>query len=655
MALASRFSKKKKKKGGPPEFPVVPASDLRRLRLFRDIPQQSLLPLQGHVRRASALADETIFELSQDDESFRYFFFVVKGQVKIVGFNEEARIKPLNFLRKGDFFVDKAITWRGQVATRVVAITDVELLVVPRAPLKQLAKEAPLFQQNLKSASDRIDYRNRIYTEDRYARTILEFLAETALTQASVVKITQLDKCIECDTCYQACEDRHGFSRLERGYARFGVLDFSKNCLTCFYPTCIPPCPVDAIRFNTKIGEVEILDNCIGCALCDKACQYGSIRMYKVIPGDPRFSRFQMDGGKGKPKSIADKCDHCQGYDEMICIASCPTDALIEVDSKDLLENPRVFGAGEGIRRALPSMTESSWWNGALQAVYIAIIFLSTLLLSWEALALTRWPKLSLLLPLQQDGWIPATFSLRFEKGSDYCLLLGNIGFAFILIVMLYPLRKAFPGLFKYLGKKPPWLDVHNTCGILGTIFVLFHTGFAFPLAPASLAYLALAFVMLSGVFGRFLYMTIPRGVAGGELKMKDIEEEDAALSQKLDMLFDGSSKQRQLIAKIVTSLTAQASKSASVWSLVRAVIATRWLLWKLRYNPPPEFRVHQRQIKIFVHLLARKVRLARNVAFLGISSRLFVRWQYVHRPFAYTMGALAIGHVIYNILFFHW
>jgi Fe-S-cluster-containing hydrogenase component 2 len=655
MSLPVPGPSKKKSKGAPPEFPVAPPSELRRLRLFRDVPQQTLLLLEGTVRRANAEANETILELTQDDEFFQYFFFVVKGQVKIVGFDDEARIKPLNFLRKGDFFVDKAVAWRGQVATKVIAITDVELLIVPRDPMKSLTQQVPRFHEELTVLSDRIDYRNRIYTEDRYARTVLEFLVNTALTQASCVKITQLDKCIECNTCYQACEERHGFQRLARGYARFGVLDFSQNCLTCFYPTCIPPCPVDAIIYNVQKGEVEILEHCIGCALCAKACQYGAIRMYKVVPGDPRFRRFQLPNGKGKPKFIADKCDHCQGYKDMACIANCPTGALIEAEATDLLENPRVFGAEEGIRRPLPSMTESGWWNGALQALYVAVGVFSFLLLSWEAIALKRWPGLSMLVTLQQEGWIPTSFSIQLEKSSGYCILLGNLAFFFLLIAMLYPLRKTFPRWFKYLGKKPLWLDLHNTCGILAALYAFFHTGFFFPFAPATFAYLALFLVALSGIFGRFLYMTIPRGVAGTELKIKDIQEEDAALTQKLDALFEGSSRHREAIERIVASLTGKASKRASVWTLFQAVLRTRFFLWKLRFNPPPELRVHRRQIGVFLSLLARKVRLARNVAFLGLSSRLFVRWQYVHRPFAYALGALVIGHVIYNVLFFRW
>src|SRR5689334_12992414 len=182
---------KKTTKGGPPSFPVASVSELQRLRLFRDIPQPALLLLQGSVRRANADPDETILELPNEDDLFHFFFFIVKGQVKVVGFDEEARPKPLNFLRKGEFFVDKTVNWRGQVATKIIAITPCEFLILPRDELKALARQFPPFHEKLRALTDRIDYRNRIYSEDRYARSILEFLINSELTQASRVKITQ--------------------------------------------------------------------------------------------------------------------------------------------------------------------------------------------------------------------------------------------------------------------------------------------------------------------------------------------------------------------------------------------------------------------------------------------------------------------------------
>ena len=39
---------------------------------------------------------------------------------------------------------------------------------------------------------------------------------------------------------------------------------------------------------------------------------------------------------KGKPKRIANKCDHCIGYSDMACITACPTGAIIQIDPRNL-------------------------------------------------------------------------------------------------------------------------------------------------------------------------------------------------------------------------------------------------------------------------------------------------------------------------------
>ena len=225
-----------------------------------------------------------------------------------------------------------------------------------------------------------------------------------------------------------------------------------------------------------------------------------------------------------------------------------------------------------------------------------------------------------------------------------------------IVVAMLYPLRKAFPKLFKHLGKKPLWLDLHNFCGLIGTILVLFHTGFEFTGSLGTLGMIALCAVMLSGIFGRFLYMVIPRGVAGNELRIKDIEERDIELTHKLDRLFEGNETYKKTIDDILAeSLKLEETQAPGLKILFQSVVKSQLLIWKLRFNLPDDLKQYKRHMGTFIKLLKEKVRLQRNVVFLEFSSRLFIKWQYVHKPFAYIMGILAIVHVIQNLLFFNW
>jgi Fe-S-cluster-containing hydrogenase component 2/CRP-like cAMP-binding protein len=662
MSTEKSIARKKvrKKKGAPPTFPVIDAHELKKLILFKDLTEMEFQKLQGSVRRASAQAGETIIELPKSEESFQYFFFIALGQVYVSGLDVEAKIRPLNFLRKGDFFVDKSFQWNSQVTTKVTAITDSEIFLVPKDNLREISKNSPLFQKQILEISDRVDYRNRIYNEDTHAQSVLEFLIQTGLTQASRVKITQLDKCIACDTCYDACEERHGFQRLTRGYAKFGVLDFAKSCLTCFYPTCIPACPVDSVVFNQQKGEVEILDACIGCTSCAQACQYGAITMYKADTENPYHKRFFSPDKKVKPKFIADKCNHCEGYKDMACISNCPTDAIIEVAAADLLDSPKIFGLGKDTRDPQQILTVESPWAVRFQAFLIFTALVSSFFLMWEILTLKRWPALSMLANIQQLGFIPSDFNIELKKGSDLCVLLGNAGFALIMVAMLYPIRKALPKFFKPFGKKPRWLDFHNFCGFMGTLLVSFHTGFEF--VPGNIpsmislgGYFALVLVMMSGFLGRFLYQMIPRGVAGTELQMRDIENEDRMISEKLDVIFSYSKAQREKVQEAVKRIVGEQPDKQTFFRMTRAFLVTKGFIRKLVGELQETQKLSDGELEKLSLLLNEKVKLARNVAYLAFSYRLFKKWQFIHRPFAYVMGSLAIVHIIYNIFLFKW
>lgn len=650
--------RRRKKKGTPPSFPVTGADELRKLSLFQSLRPEELRLLEGHVRRASAVAGELIIELVSTDEPFAYFIFIAVGQVYIQGLDQKARLRPLNFLRKGDFFVEKSFVWNNQVATQASAITDTELLIIPKDKFKELVQNNTELQQRITAVTERVDYRNRIYNEDSHAQSVLEFLIDTGLTQASRVKITQLDKCIACDTCYEACEERHGFQRLTRGYAKFGILDFAKSCLTCFYPTCIPACPVDSIIYNREMEEVEILDSCIGCTSCAQACQYGAITMHKWIDDDDRFTRFLTPEKKRAPKLIADKCNHCEGHDDMACVSNCPTDAIIEIDSQALLENPRIFGLGQGALDPRKILTQDDFLDQSLQGFYVTSALVITLFLMWETLALRYGPALSALFNLQELGVIPPDFSLGIARGTDLCIFLGNIGFVLIMVAMLYPVRKALPKFFKKLGKKPRWLDLHNFCGFLGCVLISFHTGFEFSLTGIALAsttgYFALVAVMLSGFFGRFLYQMIPRGVAGTELQMHDIENEDKMLSQKIEGLLAHSTPLRQQVDEAIANIVGQ-RENLNLFKMFWSFIITKFVIRRLLRSFRNTKKIPSSSLKLLKNVLYEKVRLKRNVTYLSLSGKLFDKWLWIHRPFAYVMGSLAIVHIAYNLYLFNW
>ncbi len=82
---------------------------------------------------------------------------------------------------------------------------------------------------------------------------------------------------------------------------------------------CLNICPEGAII--EKDGAIIIDEKkCVGCGLCRDACPIGAI--YTDEHGIPH------------------KCDLCIEYEKPLCIAACPTGALIE-SSENLLSTKR--------------------------------------------------------------------------------------------------------------------------------------------------------------------------------------------------------------------------------------------------------------------------------------------------------------------------
>jgi tetrathionate reductase subunit B len=158
----------------------------------------------------------------------------------------------------------------------------------------------------------------------------------------------QVDKCIGCGRCVEACKSENDVLR-EPFYFRTwveryvvhsdgevtvdspdgGIRGFEdpqeerdvlraffvpKLCNHCDNPPCVQVCPVGA-TFKTDDGVVLVdPDYCIGCRYCIQACPYGARYM------DPR-------------NNVADKCTFC--YHRITkgllpaCVEVCPTQARI--------------------------------------------------------------------------------------------------------------------------------------------------------------------------------------------------------------------------------------------------------------------------------------------------------------------------------------
>lgn len=165
----------------------------------------------------------------------------------------------------------------------------------------------------------------------------LEVLVEHRFIKGTATMIIDLDRCVRCDACVEACAKGHSnnprFIRHGRTFDHYMV---ANACMHCTDPVCMIGCPTGAIHRNPLGGQVMINDDtCIGCSTCATNCPYNNIRMVEIRD---KKGNFIIDDDTGVPIVKATKCDLC--VDQLggpACQRACPHDALRRFEMNDRL------------------------------------------------------------------------------------------------------------------------------------------------------------------------------------------------------------------------------------------------------------------------------------------------------------------------------
>ena len=192
------------------------------------------------------------------------------------------------------------------------------------------------------------------FGEDTRAPLATGVLVEAGLASGREVLVIDQTRCTSCGNCIDACERRHGYSRLQLRGIQVDTYLFPTACRHCSDPACLM-CSVNGI-VRLPSGEIKIVkDNCIGCGACAERCPYGNISMHPVVPEKPRFfpSLFDFLAGAGlrarkeahdaidpKVQRIAVKCDLCAGHHDYACVTACPVAAAFRVDPGRVVVDP---------------------------------------------------------------------------------------------------------------------------------------------------------------------------------------------------------------------------------------------------------------------------------------------------------------------------
>lgn len=281
------------------------------------------------------------------------------------------------------------------------------------------------------------------------------------------------------------------------------------------------------------------------------------------------------------------------------------------------------------------------------------------LLLLWMAVAgaSTLWGLEYYALPLDERAFSPlaALFAPTGLVGQGY----GVIGTAMLLVgVVGYSLRKRV-SLLRRAGALRHWLQVHIFLCTLGPYLVLLHTTFKFG-GLVAVAFWSMAVVVVSGVFGRYVYARIPKTINGSFLDMEQVRGRASALA---DQIRARSGLAEERLADLLAGASLEPAGAAAMRApgpdgLARAMGVA------LREDVRGRLRAHRvsRELRRegvpgklrrdLVGLIRERDRLHRQTLVLRPFQRLFRYWHVVHLPLAIVMLVILAVHVTVAVLF---
>ncbi len=263
--------------------------------------------------------------------------------------------KLVSQVRSGQLIGEMALM--GDPVRRETASANVaaELIEIKRKEFMELTRREDARLDPLqKDVSRRVVDNARMQVRPE-AGTLMNFLMDEGLGEATNVLVIDEALCVGCDNCEKACAETHeGVSRLDReAGATFANIHIPISCRHCEQPHCMKDCPPNALR-RSESGEVYINETCIGCGNCEANCPYGVIRMVYDAPKKPglvSWMIFAAGSGPGeepdyKPSTKAKdkgkkatKCDACVGIKGgPACVRACPTGAAIRIGPEQFID-----------------------------------------------------------------------------------------------------------------------------------------------------------------------------------------------------------------------------------------------------------------------------------------------------------------------------
>ena len=360
-------------------------SVMKRMAIFQGIADPDIRWIANKIQFKNFDRDEQLFTESDKGQPARESLHIImEGFVKVArrttagtGHHKTGE-RIIAYRQGGDYFAGGLDMLGDGRAVTVTAINRVHVAEVPRQEMLTILARYPEVNQRFMTRLQ--EYRVAAVAAESFigsmeflraapaqsyadaeARAGLRALVGGGVVEGTEVLVIDLDKCVHCDKCEDACARRHGHSRMNRKGMVVGNISIATACRQCQDPVCMLCSRAGIARMPS--GEVYITESCIGCGICAERCPYDNISIVSLEQEVEerttwqRFAQFFSKGAgkelgkrmlpmasmKAAPgplniqqpldafgeirKKVAIKCDLCAGYNNQACVQACPTGA----------------------------------------------------------------------------------------------------------------------------------------------------------------------------------------------------------------------------------------------------------------------------------------------------------------------------------------
>jgi hypothetical protein len=253
------------------------------------------------------------------------------------------------------------------------------------------------------------------------------------------------------------------------------------------------------------------------------------------------------------------------------------------------------------------------------------------------------------------SGWqLPIHRYITPQRGVGYAL--GIVGGSLMLLLLLYPARKRLRWL-SFMGSIKGWFQTHMVLGIVGPIFILYHSNFRTGAINSNVALFCMLTVSVSGLIGRYMYTRIHHGLTERATTLKELQSNAEKLrGVTMSIAFLPELFERLLIEE--REILAHVSKCPILLRPPYAFAVCQLARYRLSRYVRRALSQASRQSTVLAQqkhrlmrtarsYVAQRIRATREVSEFQAYSQLFSLWHVLHLPLFFMLLVAGIVHVI--------